>query len=354
MGKIPHRLVDHPEVIYRGEVVSLGLLLARLGFQLVAMGKVRNTYEHPDHPGILLIVATDRISIFDFVLNAEIDMKGEVLTALSHFWFNYLAEHVDGFEHHMLELDRFPELADVYTRDGSPLLNRCMVVERLTMLPFELIFRMHLGGSVWKAYEKTGVVAGMQLPAGLTKWQLIPGGTLFTPSTKAEEGHDENITQEAFYDATGEVGRKWVSVLGTALDVAYAYAREKGILILDTKIEVGQKVGDEFLTPDSSRYTTAEDLEAALREGRDPVFFDKQVVRDWGSAIETPFTKDGKSIVGIKGLDPENEDHLAFVRQLELPESIAEETTRRYDWICEQVTGHVNVAYHDDVRGIVQ
>jgi phosphoribosylaminoimidazole-succinocarboxamide synthase len=229
----------------------------------VASGKVREIYALEDDR--LLLVASDRISTFDVVLPTEIPDKGRVLTGLSGFWFTLLHEIVPN---HMLAI-----------RDDG----RSMECRRLQMLPVEVIVRGYITGSGWKDYEATGEVSGHALPAGLRESDQLPE-PIFTPSTKAEEGHDENITRDRAGEVLGEERMREVERVAIQLyRTASEYARNQGIIIADTKFEFGLDehgnlvLGDEALTPDSSRFWPAADY----APGRSQDSFDKQYVRDY-------------------------------------------------------------------------
>jgi phosphoribosylaminoimidazole-succinocarboxamide synthase len=229
----------------------------------VASGKVRELYALEDDR--LLLVASDRISTFDVVLPTEIPDKGRVLTGLSGFWFTLLRDIVPN---HMLAI----------RADG-----RSMECRRLEMLPVEVIVRGYITGSGWKDYQATGAVSGHTLPEGLRESQQLPE-PIFTPSTKAEEGHDENITRGRAADLVGEERMREVESVAISLyTTAAEYARGQGIVIADTKFELGLDeqgnlvLGDEALTPDSSRFWPAGDYEP----GRGQDSFDKQYVRDY-------------------------------------------------------------------------
>lgn len=330
-----------PQAVRESEISGR---MRRAGFTRVHQGKVRDTYAHPTSPDQLVVVATDRLSIFDFVLPVLVPRKGEVLTALTHHWLRH-APLVPPGSHHLTVSQ---ELAGEFP--GMPA-ERVSMVRRLEMLPFEMIFRGHIGGSVWTRYQETSVVAGKTLPSGLTKWQKLER-PIFTPSTKADVGHDVNITVEEFLDQAGEAALAAVQMLEEAYLAAYERAREAGILILDTKFEVGRNgsgdwvIGDEVLTPDSSRFTTVEDFEEALNEGRDPMFYDKETVRNWGRTVETPWG------MGLNALKPENSEHLAFVAALEVPPEVVEDTTSRYQDIFWRLTGMPLERYQREVMGV--
>ncbi|MEN9327680.1 MAG: Phosphoribosylaminoimidazole-succinocarboxamide synthase [Candidatus Parcubacteria bacterium] len=326
--------------------------LGRRGFKLIHQGKVRDTYVNVNHPDRLLVIATDRISIFDFVLPTLIRGKGEVLTALSHFWLTVILSQ---WPNHLIPSVLAPrfnaayDLAEDFNFRGSEFpLTRSLVVKRQNMQPFELIFRRHLGGSVWNTYQNTGAIGGHTLPAGLARWARLDQ-PLFTPSTKEEVGHDLNITADQYLAAMGSEGQAAHHALLHAYNKAYDYAYERGILILDTKFEVGSPFvfADEVLTPDSSRFTTVEEYAKAIAGGHDPVFYDKEPVRIWGRSVETPF-----GVTGINNLNPANPDHVAFVHSLEVPSHIEYDTTKRYWKIFYMLTGEDIDDYHRRAMGL--
>ncbi|MCW5977419.1 MAG: phosphoribosylaminoimidazolesuccinocarboxamide synthase [Bryobacteraceae bacterium] len=249
------------------------------GVPLHSRGKVRDIYEIG---GDLLIVATDRISAFDYILATGIPDKGRVLTQLSLFWFDYLK---DALPNHIVtaDVEAYPAPLPRY---AGQLEGRSMLVRRAKMLEIECVARGYLSGSGWKDYQKTGAVCGIPLPAGLTESAQLPE-PIFTPATKAQSGHDENISfEEAAAIVGGDVAKK---VRDLTLDIysrAAAYARERGIIIADTKFEFGFIDGelllaDEALTPDSSRFWPA----ATYRPGGPQPSFDKQYVRDYLESI---------------------------------------------------------------------
>jgi len=229
----------------------------------VASGKVREIYALDDER--LLLVASDRISTFDVVLPTPIPDKGRVLTGLSAFWF---ARTGDIVPNHLLEVQP----------DG-----RSMVCRRLEMLPIECVVRGYLAGSGWKDYRESGAVSGHVLPAGLRESERLPE-PIFTPATKATEGHDENIDEEQAAALCGADRYRAAKEASLALyRFATAYAEARGIILADTKFELGVApdgalvLGDEALTPDSSRFWPA----AGYEPGRAQPSFDKQFVRDW-------------------------------------------------------------------------
>jgi phosphoribosylaminoimidazole-succinocarboxamide synthase len=245
--------------------------------KLLHRGKVRDLYEvDADH---LLIVQTDRLSAFDVILPTPIPGKGEVLTAVSNFWFKKLG-HV--IPNHLSGID--PESVVKTDAERAQVRGRAFVTKKLKPLPIEAIVRGYLVGSGWKDYKKTGAVCGIQLPAGLQEAQQLPQ-PLFTPSTKAAVGdHDENISFEEAQKLLGTARAEAVKKATLALYTEAAeYALTRGIIIADTKFEFGEDAAgklyliDEALTPDSSRFWPAEQYQV----GSNPPSFDKQFVRDW-------------------------------------------------------------------------
>ncbi len=252
------------------------------GLTLARRGKVRDVYEvDASH---LLVVATDRISAFDCVLPTQIERKGEVLTALSAFWFARLA-HIT--PHHLVTTD-VSAMPGPARANSDILRGRSMLVRRTEVFPVECVVRGYLAGSGWKDYLATGEVCGHRLPEGLRESAKLPA-PIFTPATKAESGHDENISEERMRDIVG--AEATVYLRNTALALyhdAEVYARERGIIIADTKFEFGRDESgsiiliDEALTPDSSRFWPA----AAYEPGHSQPSFDKQFVRDYLETLD--------------------------------------------------------------------
>ena len=265
----------------------------------VGSGKVRELYALDDDR--LLLVASDRISTFDVVLPTEIPDKGRVLTGLSGFWFARTSHLVPN---HLLAL-----------RDDG----RSSECKRLTMLPIECVVRGYLAGSGWKDYRATGKVCGHTLPAGLAESERLPR-PIFTPATKAETGHDENIDRATAAALVGDERFDEVEAIALAL-YAFAsdYARGRGIILADTKLEFGIDengrlvLGDEAFTPDSSRFWPAADF----RPGATPPSYDKQFVRDYCETLGWDKTDPGP----------------------ELPEQVVTGTRARYVEAFEQLTG---------------
>jgi len=243
------------------------------GLKLLGRGKVRDIYDLGDQ---LLIVATDRLSAFDVVLPTPIPDKGRVLTQLSLFWFDKLADVVP---HHVIEAKNFTgELAPY----ADSLAGRAMLVRRTEPAPIECVVRGYISGSGWKDYQKTGAICGIPLPAGLRESDRLPE-PIFTPSTKATTGHDENIS---FDETVSRIGRPLAERLRDVSLTLYRRAAEhaaaRGIIIADTKFEFGLRGNeliwiDEALTPDSSRFWPADQYSP----GKAQPSFDKQFVRDY-------------------------------------------------------------------------
>ena len=280
--------------------------------ELHARGKVRDIYEAGDD---LLMVASDRISAFDVVLPTPIPDKGRVLTGLSLFWFERSADIVPN---HLLttDVDGFP----VHFRDHrEELAGRAMLVKRARVVPIECVARGYLSGSGWKEYRETGKVCGIELPPGLVESDRLPE-PIFTPATKAAEGHDENISLERAGELVGEgLARRLEELTLTLYEFAAGIALERGIIVADTKFEFGFADGelilvDEVLTPDSSRFWPADRYRP---DGPQPSF-DKQYVRDW--------------------LDGSGWDHEPPAP--ELPPDVVGQTAVRYREAYERITGN--------------
>lgn len=285
---------------------------AAAGLSLLHSGKVRDVYEvDTDH---LLLVATDRLSAFDCILPTPIKNKGAILTALSDFWFKKLGNLTD---HHLVTAD-FDQMPDV-VRQNADLRGRSMLVKRTKVFPVECVVRGYLEGSGWKDYLAAGEICGHKLPAGMQQCERLPG-PIFTPSTKAAEGHDQNITEEEFYARLGEETASELKSRALAVYTAASeYALSKGIIIADTKFEFGRDADgkilliDEVLTPDSSRFWEAD----KYSPGNAQASYDKQFVReyletlDWNKQYPAPG----------------------------LPDDIAEATTQRYLQAYKILTG---------------
>ena len=274
-------------------------------------GKVRDIYDAGDS---LLMVATDRISAFDYILPDEIPFKGEVLNRISAFWFDKFAEIVPN---HLISIDTADYPAE-FAEYKDYLAGRSMLVKKAKTIPIECIVRGYLTGSGKKTYDEDGTVCGIKLPEGLTEASKLPE-PIFTPSTKAELGdHDENISYERCAEIVGEDIAAQIRDLSLKIYTAAAeYAAEQGIIIADTKFEFGVIDGkvtliDECLTPDSSRFWPA----ASYEEGKVQPSYDKQYVRNWLKA-NWDMTGDAPH----------------------LPADVIEETTKKYIEAYEIITG---------------
>lgn len=280
--------------------------------KLIKKGKVRDIYDLGEY---LLLVTTDRISAFDVVLPKDIPGKGKVLNQISVFWFNKLA---DVAPNHITTADikMYPAVCQPY---ADQLEGRSMLVKKVVPATVECIIRGYLSGSGWKSYQKEGTVCGIKLPEGLVESQEIPGGPIFTPSTKEEEGHDRNISFEEMCDIVGDAKAFWMREVSLALyDKAAAHAEKRGIIIADTKFEFGEDKDshlifiDEALTPDSSRFWSKE----AYQPGRSQDSYDKQIVRDYLLTLDWDKTYPGPV----------------------LPEEIIQKTAQRYQEILRILT----------------
>lgn len=274
-------------------------------------GKVRDIYDLGDH---ILLVVTDRVSAFDVIMPNGIPGKGKMLTAISLFWFRMMEDIV---RNHLVawEVKDFPPELHKYS---DMLEGRSILVKKAEVVPVECIVRGYISGSGWKSYQRDGTVCGISLPEGLKESDRLPE-TLFTPSTKADEGHDENISFEEMVKITGEDTALRLKDLSLAIfERATEKAESKGIIIADTKMEFGVNGGeiiliDELLTPDSSRFWPGNEYEPGGGQNS----FDKQIVRDYLLTLDWDKTPPGP----------------------ELPEEIVEKTARRYKEIVDILTG---------------
>ncbi len=282
---------------------------------LVHRGKVRDMYAIPGHDDKLLMVATDRISAYDVVMDDAIPGKGEILTQLSLFWFDLLADVV---ENHLISADvnEYPKVCHQYS---NQLQGRSMLVKKTKPLPIECIVRGYISGSFWSAYKKNTVVCGYDLGEGLQESDKFVE-PIFTPSTKADIGdHDENISIEEMNKIVGNERAKELAEISILLYKRAAdYAREKGIIIADTKFELGEVDGrvvliDEVLTPDSSRFWPLD----KYTPGKGQPSYDKQFLRDFLSSLTWDKTPPPP----------------------QLPKEIVEKTSLRYQEALSIITG---------------
>ncbi|MFH1312735.1 MAG: phosphoribosylaminoimidazolesuccinocarboxamide synthase [Candidatus Eisenbacteria bacterium] len=279
------------------------------GLEVFSKGKVRDVYDLGEN---LLIVASDRISVFDIVLPSGIPDKGKILTALSSFWF----KHLENTSQHHLITDRVEEFPDSVKMYQDVLRHRSMLVKKARRMDFECIVRGYLAGSAWKEYSVSGTVGGCSLPEGIKENSKLEK-PLFTPSTKADDGHDRNITIDEMRALAGSKPTEEVMARSLRLfEAASAFAEARGVTLLDTKFEfgyLGDKIIliDEALTPDSSRFL----VEGSA--GSEPVNLDKQFVRDFAEAT---------------GWDKSSQPPV-------LPGEVVTECRRRYLMLFEKLTG---------------
>ena len=287
---------------------KIPVITTELGFPR-RQGKVRDVYDIGDQ---LLIVSSDRISAFDWVLPTGIPGKGIVLTQLSKFWFENLS-----VDHHMIGTD-LPEDMPLTLQQRCELAGRSMIARKAQVIPFECVVRGYLEGSGWREYQQTGSVCGIKLPSGLKQCDRLPE-PIFTPATKAESGHDENVSFEVMAAAIGNELAKQLRELSLSVYTQGSQlAESKGILIADTKFEWGWCDGkviliDEVLTPDSSRFWP----KSEYRPGSSQPSFDKQYVREWLMASKW---------------DRESPPPA-------LPDEVVQHTQRKYESAYEMLTG---------------
>jgi phosphoribosylaminoimidazole-succinocarboxamide synthase len=282
-----------------------------LPFKVFKKGKVRDVYEIDDK---LLLIVTDRVSAFDYVLNEPIPYKGICLTQISKFWFDFFRDTVPN---QMISAD-INEFSDELKKHKEVLSGRSMLVKKADVFPIECIVRGYISGSAWKSYQKDGTVCQMKLPSGMKESEKFDE-PLFTPSTKEDTGHDINISFEKMKEIIGEEDAEKIKELSLKMYKDGAeYARKNGIIIADTKFEFG-KIGDqiivvdEVLTPDSSRFWPADRYEP----GKSQPSFDKQFVRDYLSST---------------GWDKNSQPP-------HLPENVILETQNKYQEAYEKITG---------------
>ena len=282
----------------------------------VYSGKVRDIYDAGDDR--LLMVASDRVSAFDVVMAEPIPNKGRVLTGMTAFWLDLLRDVVPN---HLISVDP----ADFPANDVADVAGRSMLVRKAEMLSIECIVRGYLSGSAWKEYKKSGTMHGTPLPAGMQESDKLPE-PVFTPSTKAETGHDENITFEQACDIVGpDIAKAAREISLAAYQRGADWAAERGIIIADTKFELGFIDGelalcDEVLTPDSSRFWPAD----GVVPGATPPSFDKQPIRDWLEATGWDKTPPPPS----------------------LPQEVVDSSAARYAEAYERLTGSAFSEWH--------
>jgi len=279
--------------------------------KLFKKGKVRDVYDLGDR---LLMIATDRISCFDVILPTPIPDKGKILTKISLFWFSFLKDLVPN---HIISSE-IKDLPAELTAESNGLKDRFMIVKKCQVIPFECVVRGYISGSGWKEYKNSQSICGIKLPVGLRESEDL-SQPIFTPATKAEIGHDENVDFEYMKNSIGaELSEKIRDLSISIYHKAASFAKEKGIIIADTKFEFGMLDGklilvDEVLTPDSSRFWPANSFEP----GRSQVSFDKQFVRDYLESSSWDKTPPAP----------------------ELPTEVVEKTRKKYKQVYKQLTG---------------
>jgi phosphoribosylaminoimidazole-succinocarboxamide synthase len=322
-------------------MVSVQNRLHEAGLKQIHQGKVRDTYALSDE-GFLLMVATDRMSIYDFAIPTPVPQKGEILTALTVFWLTEILRMM----HHLVAFGRGIDLyLPPALKKYAELQKRALVVEKLEMLPVECIVRGYLTGSGWQSYQKNREVCGFLLPEGLHDGALITPKPIFTPTTKAQAGHDEPL---ATREVVQQYGTPVCDISMQAYQTMAKVAETKGLIMADTKVELGRDkhgnlvVADEVGTPDSSRFWDHREWKTALKRKESPSPIDKQLVRDWGKTL------------GIHLRNPQNEQDLKYVQErCSLPPKVVEETSRRYHEVLRRLTGKTLVVFQEDCLGVV-
>jgi phosphoribosylaminoimidazole-succinocarboxamide synthase len=328
------------------------------GLELLSRGKVRDSYRLPS--GKRLVVATDGISALDFVLNAIIPQKGICLNVATVFWLKYLEQF--GIKHHMIacgaDIDSW---LPVHLQNNLDLQSRAMVVEDLRILDTEFVYRACLTGSALAPYRETGMVCGHKLPPGLQDGDELPR-MLFTPTTKAQEGHDLHVTAEEIMAKHPDQAKLGLLILR----LAYDYAKAHGIVLADTKFEISadNTLSDEVLTPDSSRYWPYDVWLAGRKEEKRkaPPSFDKEPIRTWLKAkIAEWVTAHSAELASwieklanpkINGFDPEIPECVDVVHGFEMPESLIKQTTQGYCYIDWRLIGKTVDRFRSEDMGI--
>ncbi len=304
------------------------------GIRLLSRGKVRDTYELSE--STLLSVATDGLSIFDFVLNALVPRKGVVLNCMNHFWSEYLGQF--NIQTHLLAAGaRIDEYLPRHLQDNPDLQSRAIVVQKMQMAPVEFIYRSVLTGSAVSGYKKDGTVCDHQLPPGLQDGDALPY-ILDTPTTKAEQGHDENMSFR-------EVRRAYPlqTLMGLQIfQICSNYAQSRGIKLADTKFEFSEIIGDEIVTPDSSRFWDFDEWQKSrqMETRKAPSPYDKQLVRAWGIEL------------GINKHNPEKPEDVAWVHSLKVPDGVIDRTDATYQRIFRRLTGLHVQEYLNEKMGL--
>ncbi len=298
------------------------------GLKLVARGKVCELYDLPDYFDLRLKVISDRASVHDIILPFHVPGKGEVLNFIDLFWRREFADVPHDVVAFGSQIDQY---LPTHLRGRSDLYRRARVITACEALPAELIWRSRLTGTGLRAYrEHGGFICGQQFPLGLQEWdELLPAA--FTPTTKDPDGHDEHMTLEDFI---GKFGQGPIQLTRPVFEHGEQIAAARGIIIADTKFEVGRKRSgplvliDEVLTPDSSRYLAPEDLAEAQRTGKRPPSFDKQPIRDY--VLEH---------LGVGANTPLTDEVVAKVHGAAYPQQLIEQTSGRYEELLKRLTG---------------
>lgn len=312
------------------------------GLPLLHRGKVRDTYQLPE--GNLLIVTTDGVSVFDFVLDALVHWKGTVLNCLTHWWLTQMPS-LNVATHFVAAGADIDSYLPEPLRGDSSLQARAMIVHAVDVFPFEFVARAHLTGSALRDYRNSGgAVAGRQLPPGLLDGDLLPC-IIDTPTTKSDTGHDESVD-------TGDIRHRFGTAclqLRDVFEYARGIARARGIVLVDTKLEFGSLGGvttlaDEVLTPDSSRFWDLREWEEQQRQTvrRATTPLDKELVRLWAKEHD------------VNNHDPSNADHVAFVHGLRVPAHVLEHATATYRYLFWRLTGVMIEDYLSDDLHIVR
>lgn len=306
--------------------------LQAAGLRLVHRGKVRDSYEIPDNGELLLQVATDRISVYDVVLPAQIPNKGAVLTGITAHW---LKGPLNGYDNHLFAYGpKMDPWLPEELQGNNELMSRAIIVMKVDVLPYELIVRGYLTGSAWKSYQKDGTAFGITLPPGLHDGSRLPVA-LFTPTTKAQEGHDLPV-------AESELEAKYRRLALEVYAIMAHYCKEAGLILADTKLEVGKsgRLCDEIGTPDSSRFWDIEAYNQAQSRGELPLPMDKQIMRNW-------FQQTVK-----RKIDPASPVDQAFVANLVVPDDIIAATSEIYLELFQRLIGTKLQVFHETYLGI--
>lgn len=328
-------------------------LLCAFGLTRTHQGKVRETYELQDD--LLLVIATDRVSIFDFVLPVLLPQKGELLTAMTVFWLTDILKGVHHLVAYGQQIDQYlPKgIRELPSRVRDDIRRRALIVRKFNMIPVECIVRGYLTGSGWKSYQNTHQICGIDLPSGLHDGARIVPTPIFTPTTKAKTGHDEHLQTEAVIHQYGTSLRD----LSLAVYQQIAEVAEgKELILADTKFEFGALrvpqgtlspsksedivLADEVGTPDSSRFWDKEEWARAREQRTSPPPFDKEIVRNWGKQFQ------------LDQRDPDGADDLALVRRLQIPPNVVGETTRRYRIVFQRLTGLTLAEFQEKKFGV--